>query len=143
MQPPAPAPPKGYRPHVSLKTKLEAILIHGPVFDDDGNRVCKIDELDFDHQPPLQLRIWDEEKQDTEPAANDPRYLVPMARATHRRKTAKTDVPAIAKTKRLAAGHKEFVSKLLARECGEKRTPKGKLRSSNRLRKRNAKSTQT
>jgi hypothetical protein len=109
--------------------KLEAILIHGPVLDEDGNRICKVEELDFDHQPPLMLRVWNPDANDTEPPANDPQYLVPMARVAHRKKTAKKDVPEIAKTKRLAADHEDFRRKILSRECGEKRKPSGRIKS--------------
>lgn len=126
---PAPAPPSGYRPHIPLKVKLESVLIHGPIFDSDGERVCEIEALDFDHQPPLMQRVWNEKAQDTEPPANDPRYLVPMARADHRKKTAKKDIPQIAKTKRLANDQEEFVRKILSRQCGKKRKATGKIRS--------------
>lgn len=129
MRAPAPAPPKGFRPHVSLKVKLESILIHGPVLDEDGNRVCKVEDLDFDHQPPLMMRVWNPEANDTSPPANDPNYLVPMIRESHRRKTAKIDIPQIAKTKHLAEWQEDFRRKLLSKECGSKRQKSGKIKS--------------
>ena len=72
MRAPAPAPPKGYRPHMPVKVKLESMLINGPVLDDEGRKVCELEQVEFDHQPPLQMRVWDEEAGDTIPAANDP-----------------------------------------------------------------------
>lgn len=85
------------------------------------------EEIEWQHDPPIQLRIWNEEKQDTEPSAYDPRYLTPMLKAEHRKVTAKVDIPQIAKTKRMSEDQNEFRRKILSRECGEKRKPKGKI----------------
>lgn len=126
---PAPRPPKGFRPHMSVKVKLEAVLMHAPILDDEGNKVCALADIDFDHQPPLQMRVWDPVNGDTIPPANDPAHIVPLARKTHRQKTAKRDVPEIAKTRRLAKDQDEFRRTLLAKECGQKRQPHGKIRS--------------
>jgi hypothetical protein len=129
MKPPAPAPPKGFRPHMPIKVKLEAVLINGPVLDAEGNRVCSLEDINFDHQPPLMARVFDPEKWDTIPPANDPSHIVPLAKPVHGEKTAKVDIPQIAKTKRLANDHEEFRRKILSRECGEKRKPSGKITS--------------
>lgn len=129
MREPAPAPPKGFRPHMPIKIKLEAVLINGPVFDSEGRKVCKLEDLDFDHQPPLQMRVWNVEAQDTDPPANDPFYIVPMVRAQHRTKTAKRDIPEIAKTRHLSAKQADFVRSITTRQCGEKRKPSGSIPS--------------
>lgn len=128
MKPPAPKPPKGFRKAIPLAVKLEALLINGPVHDKDGRKVCDIKSLDWDHCPPLQLRVWDPESGDTIPPANSPEHIFPMVKADHREKTRK-DIPEIAKTKRLANDHDEFRRKILARECGDKRSPSGKIKS--------------
>lgn len=129
MRAPAPAPPKGYRPHMPIKVKLEALLINGPVLDDEGRKVCDLNQIEWDHSPALQLRVWDEATQDTIPAANDPKHIVPLWKPLHKAKTAKRDVPEVAKTKRLAKEHEAFRSRILSRECGEKREPTGKIKS--------------
>lgn len=116
---PAPAPPKGFRPHMSMKVKLEAAL---------RALGLTLETVDFDHSPPLQMRVWVPEKNDTVPAANDPEHIVPRRREDHRRKTsggatkarAQGDVTEIAKTKRLADTQAEFRRRLLAKEPCDK-----------------------
>lgn len=122
---PAPAPPKGYRPYMSTKVKLEAAL---------RALGLTLETVDWDHDPPIQMRVWVPEKGDTEPAANDPAHIVPRHREDHRRKTsggatkakAQGDVTEIAKTKRLAESQEEFRRRLLAKEPGDKPERKSK-----------------
>ena len=89
-------PPKGYRPHMPLRVKLEAALRHAGM--DPEN-------IEWDHDPALQLRRWDPDanggKGDTIPPANDPRFITPRERENHDEKTRRRDVPEIARTKRL------------------------------------------
>jgi hypothetical protein len=49
--------------------------------------------------------------------------LEPMLIATHRERTRKIDVPAIAKGKRLTLKHEEFRRRLLAKDAGIARPP--------------------
>jgi hypothetical protein len=49
--------------------------------------------------------------------------LHPMLIATHRERTRKIDVPAIAKGKRLAREHEDFRRRLLAKDAGIARPP--------------------
>lgn len=109
---PAPAPPKGFRPHMSLQTKLEAALIALGM----EPRL-----VEWHHEPPLQLRVWCPVKGDTIPAANDPRHIVPVIRDEHRERSAKLDVPAIAKTRRLSDEQEELRRRLTAKAPGEPR----------------------
>lgn len=116
---PAPAPPKGYRPNMPTKVKLEAAL---------RALGLTLETVNWDHDPPIQMRVWVPEKGDTEPPANDPAHIVPRRRDDHRRKTsggatkarAQGDVTEIAKTKRLAESQEEFRRRLLAKEPGDK-----------------------
>lgn len=64
----------------------------------------------IDHEPPLDLRLWDEATQDTIPPANDPDHLFGKTPNCHRRKTnhplgphttLNSDSHAIAKGRRL------------------------------------------
>lgn len=116
---PAPAPPKGYRPHMPVGTKLEAALLAlgmEPRY------------VEWDHNPPLQLRVWCPVRGDTIPPANDPRFIVPRLSSDHRTKTAKVDVPAIAKTRRLSSDHELFRARVLAK-AGCDPAPEPKRRS--------------
>lgn len=77
---PAPAPPKGYRPHMPMKVKLEAAL---------RALGLTLETVDFDHTPPLQMRVWRPDKGDTDPPANDPAFIMPSsAPITARRQAA-------------------------------------------------------
>ena len=58
----------------------------------------------FDHRPPLALRAEDEN-------ANDPDRLVAICRTCDRQKTPR-DMREIARTKRLALDHKDFVERM-------------------------------
>jgi hypothetical protein len=58
----------------------------------------------FDHRPPLALRAEDEN-------ANDPDRLVAICRTCDRQKTPR-DLREIARTKRLALDHKDFVDRM-------------------------------
>lgn len=125
---PEAAPPKGYRPHMNLSVKLRAVLI-ACGFDPDT--------VEFDHQPPLALRIWDEATQDTIPPANDPRFIRPMPRQEHREKTngpatkarAQGDKTDIAKTVRVSADQQDFRDRMERKQPGKPRERSGKINS--------------
>lgn len=108
---PAPAPPKGFRPYIHAGTKLRAAL-----------RAAGIDPdlaYEWHHSPPLQQRVYNTLLEDTEPSADDDRYLVPVQKAAHREQTAKHDVPEIAKTKRLAKKQEAFRATMLKQDTPE------------------------
>ncbi len=99
------------RNHMSLAVKLEACL------NALGIDPC---DVEWDHQPALALRGWDDKAQDTVPPQNDPHYIVPLSKADHKAKTNGTpstsygsDKHAIAKVRRIRKG----------------KTPKGNLKS--------------
>lgn len=118
-----------YRPHMPLSVKLEAAV-----------RQLGLDpaSVDFDHDPALGLREFDEETKTYSPDANDPRYITVRSRDDdHRIKTSGTkattagsDIHRIAKTKRLAKARAELDQALQAKVTGEhvKKTP-SRLRS--------------
>lgn len=122
---PAPAPPKGFRPHMPLSVKLEAAL---------RALGLTLETVDFDHCPALQQRVWNPAANNTEPPANDARYIVPREREAHREKTsggktkakAQGDVTEIAKTKNLAESQAEFRRRMLAKEPGAEPERKSK-----------------
>ena len=104
------------RPGMPLGVKLRAALYALGLDPDD---------VDFDHNPPLAMRPIDPVTGDTVPPANDPRYIVPLARAGHKAKTFGSSVPLssdiskIAKLKRVEKGEAEFRARLLAKDAGD------------------------
>lgn len=95
-----PAPPKGWRPRaLKIKEKLE-IVIRQEGKDPSGDRLAPLEGVEFDHEPPIHLRAWDADQQDTNPPSCSLDHITARNRARHRTKTAKKDVPAIAKTRR-------------------------------------------
>lgn len=117
------------RAHIPLKTKLAAALLTMLRPDDDGNLVPVIPHEDakamsddqiislfhFDHDPIPHAHGGPDE------AWN----LTPRPLAEHRIKTAKRDIPQMAKTRRLSKAQEEFRRKILERPCGGKRQPSG------------------
>lgn len=66
------------------------------------------DQVEFHHNPPIELRPLNDDGTDTIPAMNDPRHIEPMLSEAHKRETfgdpaipLSGDVSKIAKTKRL------------------------------------------
>jgi hypothetical protein len=100
-----------------------------------------IAEVEFHHDPPLALRLWDDDAGDTVPPANDPKHIRVLLVAEHRvittgRRgesdlsiTGNGDVSRIAKVKRLTSDQEEFRRRLLSRECGEPGQRKGTIKS--------------
>jgi hypothetical protein len=79
------------------------------------------DAVEFDHDPALGLRPIDPVTGDTIPPQNDPRYIVPRAKAAHDVKTNGAHVPLsgdkakIAKLKRVEADEQAFRERVLAK----------------------------
>lgn len=116
---PLPAPPKGFRKHMGLKVKLQALLIHGAVYDCDGIQITDLNLIEWDHCPPLMQREYNAFNGDTIPPANDPAYIIPRFCGTHKAKTARKDIPEISKTKRLADEQYAFRARILAKNDPE------------------------
>jgi hypothetical protein len=116
-----PAVPPAGRPrkHLSVGTKLAAALLRLG-FKNPEN-------VEWHHEPPLSLRPWVGD--DYDPPESDPRHLVPIEKYLHVERTAKTDTPAAAKTRRQAKRQLEHVQKMLGEAERVSRWPKRKLRS--------------
>jgi hypothetical protein len=105
------------RGHISLKTKLAAALLQMRRATPDGRWVLIIPHeeakrmtadaiialFQFDHWPILH----------TDGGPDEPWNLDPRLRPEHAEKTAKKDIPQIAKTKRITREHEEFQRLLL------------------------------
>ncbi len=111
---PALAPPKGYHPTIPLGVKLQAAL---------ASLGLTTADVEWHHDPPLALRVWDPIAGDTVPAANDPAHIVMLLTEAHAVRTngpktkavAQGDKTAIARTRRLAKGHEAFRATVLAK----------------------------
>lgn len=134
---PAPAPPKGFRPHIGMRVRLEVVLEQDGRCPKCGERLGKLDGLQFDHTPPLAMRPWCEATGDTIPPASDPKHIQAIHVDCHAIKTsgrrtkarAEGDQTEIARTQRLADEQAAFRARLLAKAPGEKRARKGTIRS--------------
>lgn len=125
------------RAHISDRTKLAATLLQMlrpndagqlvPVIPHEHARLMTADQIislfHFDHYPLC--------KADGGP--DEPWNLEPRPIREHREKTAKVDVPQMAKTRRVVKSHEDFRRRLLAKDAGEPREksrwPKRPLRS--------------
>jgi hypothetical protein len=105
------------RGHISLKIKLAAALLHMRRATPDGRWELIIphsaavhmtadqiiSKFHFDHCPIPH----------SQGGPDEPWNLDPVPAADHREKTAKIDIPQIAKTKRLSKEHEEFRKRML------------------------------
>jgi hypothetical protein len=106
-----------YRPHMPLSVKLEAAILQLGL---DPKSV------DFDHDPALGLRVFDETTKTYSPDANDPKFITIRSRADdHRVKTSGTpattagsDIHRIGKMKRLAKAKAALDSTMHAKVFG-------------------------
>lgn len=96
----------------------------------------QLGRIDFNHDPPLKLREWIEEKGDYDPPQNDPAYLFAMVREHHRERTHHPRGPHTTIDSDLHAINK--VRKTMAKGLGI--INKGKEKSRTTLRSRKIKS---
>jgi hypothetical protein len=83
---------------------------------------AKSERVNFDHDPALALRPWDDEKQDFIPPQHDPDYIVIRTEPAHDKKTNGNDATshgsdkhAIAKVDRVGEAEEAFRRRLLAK----------------------------
>lgn len=94
------------RAHVGLKTKLAAAIATMFLTHDEAKALSE-DQV-------LSLVAWDHDPIPHAHGGEDAHHnLVPRMIPNHRQKTAKVDVPMIAKTKRLTKEHEEFQRRIL------------------------------
>ena len=113
-------PPKGFRPHMPMAVRIKAALLMLGL---------DPDAVQWDHDPALQLRVWNEAAGDTIPAANDPRYITPRARDDHNRKTNGTKATTYGSDKHAIAKAKRMEEARAALEAGEAKAAKRKWAS--------------
>jgi hypothetical protein len=77
-----------YRPKVSDTAVLQAALMHGQILCGCGcGMIIRPDEMEKEHDPALELRMYDPKSRTYMPDANDPKYLRLWIRDHHKRKT--------------------------------------------------------
>lgn len=109
------------RKSIPLSVKVQAALIALGI---DPSAV------DWHHEPPLAMRPVNPKTGDTEPPANDPRHIVPLARADHKARTFGTHVPLsgdvqkIKKLRRVEKKAEAFRARLLAKRVIQKHRAK-------------------
>ena len=107
-----PVPATERRP-MTTKRKLEAMVAHTRCFL-CGEKLTTLEDTEFDHILPLELS-----------GADEPHNIAPVHSACHRHKT-KTDVKAIAKSKRIRrrlAGQERPKRKIPSRPFEKRRKP--------------------
>jgi len=115
------------RAAISLRVKLAAALLQSLRDDGTGRLVRVIPHEQAKGMTADQIIAAFDMDHDPIPKAHggpdEPWNLTPRLRADHRAKTAKQDIPAIAKTKRLRRSEQEFRDRLLAKDAGEDPPP--------------------
>lgn len=121
-------PPKGWRKAIPIAVKLQVVVNqHGRA--PDGTLLDAMGVgIQFDHRPPLHEREYDPAADDTIPAANSVEHIVALPVPAHRKVSA-CDVSRMAKTSRIRSTEGRFSEILSRKVCGQKREPKGTLRS--------------
>lgn len=128
------APPVGFRKAIPTKVRIQVVLTQGALCKSCGQPIQDADNIRFDHRPPIQLRAWNPEAQDTVPAVNDPAAIEALhkdchdVRTTGRRGESRLsardgDVAAIAKVRRLTKDQEAFNRRLLAKDDPEAEEP--------------------
>jgi hypothetical protein len=119
-------PPVKWRPRpLTIKEKLE-IVVRQNGKEPSGARLNPLDGVQFDHDPALQRRRWSAEDLDTIPPSCALDFIVALNKPTHGTKTAKVDVPEIAKLKRLEGrtGQKKVKRKIPGQKLQSRPFPK-------------------
>lgn len=120
-------PPVKWRPRdLTIREKLEIVVRQGGYEPDGKTRLLPLSEgVQFDHHPALQRRRWDPAKEDTIPPACDLDYIEARNKKAHGQKTAKLDIPEIAKTRRLdgTTPPKKRKQKIMGRSSFQRRKP--------------------
>lgn len=119
-------PPVGFRKAIPVTVKLQVVLAQGAKCTACGQRLGKLDEIEFDHTPAIQLRTWDPVRKDTIPACNDPEFIEAKHIDCHAAKTTgrkgesnltrrQGDQYEISKTRRLTEREEAFRRQMLSR----------------------------
>lgn len=121
-------PPPGWRKAIPIAVKLQVIVNQRGLAPDGAVLDAMGDGIQFDHRPCLAERVYDAEKDDTVPAANDPLFIIALPAPTHRKISGRDNVR-MSKTARIQACEARFQEILRRKVPGQKRQPTGSIRS--------------
>jgi hypothetical protein len=121
-------PPSGWRKPIPTAVKLQVIVNQRGVAP-DGTPLDAINVgICFDHRPPIHERPYDAAADEVTPACNDPAFIIATPAPAHRTITGQ-DNSRMARTDRLRSGETEFQERLSRKVTGQKRQPKGSIKS--------------
>ncbi|MBY0561443.1 hypothetical protein [Hyphomicrobium sp.] len=104
--------PKDYRPPMPPKIKMEVLVRQeGRCGCGCNEKLGSMDNVQFDHDPALVNRDWDEWNGDTIPEANDPAYIFAKTIVHHQTKT-KKDIKTRDKDRRVIAATAEHKARM-------------------------------
>ncbi|HWV44072.1 hypothetical protein [Pseudorhodoplanes sp.] len=132
--------PDWKRPAIPTRVKLDVVIRQEGKCKATGEKLGTLSNTQFDHRPALWERKFDTEAWDTIPPANDPNYIEAVTIEAHDKRTngpggekrittAGSDAHRRKKDRRAAESRDEFRRNVIERECGQKRKPKGTIRS--------------
>lgn len=75
------------RKHRPVSVETAILKRQNWICDCGCNEQLVLGKIDFNHDPPLELRTWVEEQNDYDPPENDEKYIFAMVREHHRTKT--------------------------------------------------------
>ena len=120
-------PPKGWRKSIPLAVKLQVIVNQRGNAPDGTPLDAIFIGIHFDHRPPLHERVYDSERDETVPAANDIEFIVALPIPVHREMSAQ-DASRMSKTERQRMLEVSFRERLRRRVPGQKRFRKRTIR---------------
>lgn len=113
---PEAAPPKGFRRVIPAWIKRGVKHRQQGRCDLCGELLGDEADTEYHHWPAIQQRVWIEEIADVWPMANDPAHISAVHKKCHGERTAKCDVPEIAKLRnRVAPAQEEHRRRMLAK----------------------------
>ncbi|MGE5510296.1 MAG: hypothetical protein ACM31O_03480 [Bacteroidota bacterium] len=119
------ARPRHYRPAIPMRVKGEVLIRQEGRCTACRGKLGAWSDVNFDHDPALALRGWNEYEGDTVPPANDPNYIFAKHKTCHGIKTfgagattRGSDIHELHRGRRLARKQAEHEAALRAKQAG-------------------------
>ena len=129
-------PPKGWRKPMPLAVKLQ-VIVNQRGMAPNGDLLDAIQiGIHFDHRPPIHERVYDADRDETTPPANDIEFIVALPVPAHRKISAQ-DRSRMGKTERQRAKELDFRQRLHRKIPGQGRESHGTIRSRRFQKKKN------
>ena len=121
-----PRPPKGWRKPIPLAVKLQVIVNQRGLAPDGTLLDAILVGIQFDHRPPLHERVYDIQRDETVPPANDINCILALPLPVHRALSGK-DLSRMRKTERQRSLENDFRERLTRKLQGEKLARTGSI----------------